>query len=104
MIIPKEHVEQFHELDKEQLDQLNKIIAYISRVFQKDEKYGGYNLLNNNGTLAGQHINHCHIHLFVRFNNEKISPFDVLAGKYPKKLINTDEWQNNYDAIKAALI
>ena len=42
-------------------------------------------MINNNGPLAGQTINHFHIHLIPRYDNDIENPRGGIRGVIPNK-------------------
>ncbi len=84
LILPKEHYANLYELDDEvaakALVLAKKMITKLTDIVGCD----GYNVLQNNGTAAGQTVFHFHMHLIPRYKND-----DVKVGWKPGKL--TDE-------------
>ena len=70
LIIPKEHYETFEELPEEvAIDLIKTIKKVIKRL--KSLNPDGYNILNNNGPVAGQEVPHVHFHIIPRYKGEK---------------------------------
>ncbi len=70
LVIPKKHYETFEKLPDEiavNLIKSVKKVVEILNVLNPD----GYNILNNNGKIAGQEVPHVHFHVIPRYNNEK---------------------------------
>ena len=67
LIIPKRHVKTYFDLNADELgachDLLNSMRAGI---LDEDSSVEGFNIGMNNGTVAGQTVDHCHIHLIPR--------------------------------------
>ncbi len=84
LILPKEHYANLYELDDEvaakALVVAKKVITKMTDILGCD----GYNILQNNGTVAGQTVFHFHIHLIPRYENDTVN-----IGWEPGKL--TDE-------------
>jgi len=74
LIIPKRHVKTYFDLNADELgachDLLNSIRAGI---LDEDSSVEGFNIGMNNGTVAGQTIDHCHIHLIPRRDGDVIN-------------------------------
>lgn len=97
LLIPQRHVHMLHELDDDEILDIKETIKKIFSIYSKSEGCIGYNTLNNNGTKEiGQHIPHVHIHLFLRFPHEKVSPFKVLSDPSLKGKISEEEWRERY--------
>lgn len=77
LILPKQHYANMFEIDDETLGKAaklaKKVITHEKNVLGCD----GYNVLQNNGEVAGQTIFHFHMHLIPRYAGEKdIMEFD----------------------------
>lgn len=70
LVIPKEHFDNFYELPQ---DWCAKAFCLAQKmVKQMTEKLhcAGFNILQNNGEIAGQTVMHFHIHLIPRYEND----------------------------------
>lgn len=71
LIIPKEHYANLYEIDEETagaaMKLAKKLAAHMTNVLQCD----GFNLVQNNGEVAGQTVFHFHLHLIPRYKNMK---------------------------------
>lgn len=85
LIIPKRHCEDYFDLTfKEQsacMFMLNKVKKIVSTEFNP----GGFNVGINVGEIAGQTINHVHIHLIPRYKDDVEDPRGGVRGVIPKK-------------------
>ncbi|HIY54828.1 MAG TPA: HIT family protein [Candidatus Dorea merdavium] len=72
LILPKEHYKNLYELDDEiaakALVLAKKMITKLTDVLGCD----GYNIVQNNGEVAGQTVFHFHIHLIPRYEGDKV--------------------------------
>ncbi len=70
LILPKEHYEDLFSLPdtltKEAFALAKKMASQIKEALQCD----GFNIVQNNGSVAGQTIFHFHIHLIPRYNDD----------------------------------
>ena len=66
LVIPKEHCEKLHTCPPELLAQVALRIGKIAGAVIKAMNVDGYNVLCNNGKVAGQHIDHLHFHIIPR--------------------------------------
>jgi len=103
MIIPTRHVEILEELNEEELLESTKVVNKIFLVFKKKEGASGFNLFTNIGKKAGQHVSHFHWHLFIRFDNEKMSPYKILNDSTLKEKTSPKEWKKRKNAISLLL-
>ncbi len=71
LVVPKKHYENIFDLD-ENLPLL-KVVSKIAKALKKGLGISDLNIVNNNGPLAGQTINHFHIHLIPRYEGDKVS-------------------------------
>ena len=67
LIIPKEHYADLYELPEELAGEVMKLAKRM--VIRMTEKLGckGFNLVQNNGDLAGQTVFHFHMHMIPRY-------------------------------------
>ena len=79
LILPKEHYANIYEMDEEHLGKAAKLAKKI--IIHEKEVLGcdGYNIVQNNGEVAGQTVFHFHMHLIPRYGkdeNKKIIEWD----------------------------
>lgn len=70
LILPKEHFANIYEIDG---DILGKAAKLAQRIIVHETKVlgcEGYNLVQNNGEVAGQTVFHFHMHLIPRYEKE----------------------------------
>ncbi|MBE5888936.1 MAG: HIT family protein [Lachnospiraceae bacterium] len=69
LVLPKEHYADVYEIDPEVLGKAiqvgQKVIKHVTPILKCD----GYNLLQNNGEIAGQTVFHFHLHLIPRYKD-----------------------------------
>ena len=84
LILPKEQYANLYEMEDEFVAKAHvlakKMITKLTNILECD----GYNILQNNGSAAGQTVFHFHIHLIPRYKDD-----NVKVGWKPGKL--TDE-------------
>lgn len=84
LVIPKRHVSDYFELSfKEQsscIFMLNEVKKVIAEKFYPE----GYNIGINVGEVAGQTVDHVHIHLIPRFEGDVEDPRGGVRGVIPK--------------------
>lgn len=70
LILPKEHYPNLYELPDEMAEKA--ILLAKKMVMKMTEVLGcdGFNVVQNNGTAAGQTVFHFHIHLIPRYEND----------------------------------
>ncbi len=66
LVVPKNHVERLDELEKDDLISTFSAIKEVMRLLTLKLKAEGFNLVLNQGRVAGQEISHLHFHVFPR--------------------------------------
>ena len=71
LILPKEHYANIYEMDEELLGKAAKLAKKI--IIHEKEVLGcdGYNIVQNNGEVAGQTVFHFHMHLIPRYGKDE---------------------------------
>ena len=73
LILPKEHYANLYELPDELASKVlvlaKKVITKLTDIFGCD----GYNVLQNNGEVAGQTVFHFHMHLIPRYKEDDVT-------------------------------
>lgn len=72
LILPKNHTPNLFEIDPEQAGRLFTLAAKIAREVKEELGLEHMNVLQNNGTVAGQTVFHFHIHLIPRREGDGI--------------------------------
>ena len=70
LVIPKERKTHLHELSDEAAAALGRVLPRICRAMMEATGASAYNLLQNNGSAAGQVVMHVHFHIIPRFGNQ----------------------------------
>lgn len=70
LILPKDHFANLYELSDETAAKVMQLAKKMAT--QMTEKLGcdGFNLVQNNGEVAGQTVFHFHLHLIPRYEND----------------------------------
>jgi histidine triad (HIT) family protein len=66
LVIPKRHCTQVHECDPQVLSALAARLGKIAKAVVEAMDADGYNVLANNGSAAGQVVEHLHFHIIPR--------------------------------------
>ena len=86
LIIPKRHIKNFFHLNDKELNACNELIKKIKLKIENDDNLvEGFNLGTNAGSVAGQTIMHCHIHLIPRRRGDVENPQGGVRGVIPLK-------------------
>lgn len=70
LILPKEHYADLFALPQETAADAMKLAKQIAKAQKDSLKADGLNLVQNNGTAAGQTVGHFHIHLIPRYEGD----------------------------------
>ncbi|HOI47546.1 MAG TPA: HIT family protein [Bacilli bacterium] len=73
LIVPKNHVENLYNLSEQDATHLLLVASKLANVLRKTYQLEGLNMINNNGLLAGQTVNHFHIHLLPRYQVDELT-------------------------------
>lgn len=73
LVIPKKHFANIFELDQETSEKMFKVVTYLARKISETLGTKNINILNNNGPLAGQTVEHFHIHIIPRYENDQVN-------------------------------
>jgi len=97
LIIPKEHGAKLHNLSDKSLADLLPMAKKVAKLLEVDTEGSdglGYNVLQNNGRIAHQEVDHVHFHVIPKIDKETglgvgwpAQPTDFEAlGKYHEEL------------------
>ena len=70
LIIPKDHADNIFQLDGETAGKLFSLATVVARAIKEETGCEGMNIVQNNGAVAGQTVNHFHLHLIPRYEND----------------------------------
>ena len=70
LILPKEHYANIYEIDEELLAKASRLAKKIITHEKEILKCDGYNVVQNNGEVAGQTVFHYHMHLIPRYASD----------------------------------
>ena len=95
LILPKEHYANIYEMDEELLGKAAKLAKKI--ITHEKEVLGcdGYNIVQNNGEVAGQTVFHFHMHLIPRYADGVVT--DVTWGHTN---FSPEEMDEIFDSIR----
>ena len=86
VIIPKDHQNSITTLDEIYANRIIKIAPKIGVALMRTINAEGFNLFLNNGSVAGQTVQHCHMHVLPRFAGDK-----VVISSEPMKYDSMDQ-------------
>lgn len=80
LVIPKEHCENILDCTYEALSKTMDTVKKVSNHLTNECGYDGVDILNANGSAAGQTVPHFHMHIIPRKHNDGLGG----AGEWPK--------------------
>lgn len=82
LVVPKAHYDRLHQCPPDVLAELARVVGFLAEPVARAVQADGYNVLNNNGSAAGQVVEHVHVHIIPRKTGDGV--FDRWpAYKYP---------------------
>ena len=72
LVVPKKHYETFLDIPDEDLKSLIIATKKVTKALSLSMGNGSYNLVMNNGKIAGQVVYHAHIHIIPRFKGDRL--------------------------------
>lgn len=72
LILPKKHYADIYELPDELASRVMVLAKKVAEALKQALELEGLNLLQNNGSLAGQTVYHFHLHLIPRYQGDEV--------------------------------
>ena len=94
LVIPKHHGAKLTDIPDDSLTELLPIAAKIARASGAAD----FNILQNNGRLAHQEVDHVHVHVIPKPNEA-----EGLGIKWPQQNPSKDRLQKLFDDMKAKM-
>ena len=94
LVVPKKHFETLLDIPDDDLKNLIIATKKIAKALSLSIGNGSYNLIMNNGKVAGQLVAHAHIHIIPRFKGDR------LRIKWSHKKYITKEMEEMQEKIK----
>lgn len=73
LIMPKKHIANLFELDEETAAGLFRLAVKVGKAQKEALGLTDLNLVQNNGPIAGQTVNHFHLHLIPRHEGDSVT-------------------------------
>lgn len=73
LIVTKEHFDNIYQLDAETGASLFSLATVVAKAIKEETNCEGMNILQNNGEVAGQTVNHFHLHLIPRYKDDDVT-------------------------------
>lgn len=94
LVVPKNHYKNILDIDDELSSKLFKVVSELSKKVCKALNVENVNIVNNNGALAGQSVEHFHIHIIPRYENDG---FNI---NYPSNKLTTEQFIELLNKLK----
>lgn len=72
LVIPKKHLENIFDIDKENLQKVVVAAKHIAEVLKKSLSADGIRISQSSGQAAGQEVMHFHLHVIPRYLNDDL--------------------------------
>lgn len=72
LVLPKKHYSNIFDIDEDVAGRLFKLATKIAKNMKEVLGFEAMNVVQNNGSLAGQTVHHFHLHLIPRYENDKV--------------------------------
>lgn len=72
LVVPKEHYADILEIPEDLLSKVNIVVKKLSSMIKERLECDGINILQNNGSCAGQTVLHYHVHIQPVYVDSKI--------------------------------
>lgn len=97
LVIPKEHYQTIDEMPDELAGKCMSVVSKLSKVLKDAIGMTAWNVLQNNGSIAGQAVGHVHFHIIPR------SSEDGLGYRWNSGELSTDDAKRLIDTITQKL-
>ncbi|EDK42212.1 HIT family protein [Acetobacter pasteurianus] len=102
LVIPKYHGAKLHNIPDEYLSDILPVVKKLTHVLKLDDNNTpegeGYNILQNNGRIAHQVVDHVHFHLIPKRDEET-----GLGVGWPAQETNFDKLNKLHEKLKKEL-
>lgn len=106
LVVPKKHFENIYDIDDKTLEKVIIIAKNLSKLIKEKLECNGVNLVQNNERHAGQIVNHFHIHIIPRYENDNVvityqrvqlsdADFEDIKSKLTEKKAEPRGWDFN---------
>jgi len=72
LVVPKKHYETLLEISDDDLANLVKATKKVAKALSLSIGNGSFNIVMNNGEIAGQLVAHAHLHIIPRFKGDRL--------------------------------
>ena len=97
LILPKKHAANIYELLDETAGKAMILAKKMAGKLTDALNCDGFNIVQNNGEIAGQTVNHFHLHLIPRYEG------DGLNLNWPQQEISAEQLEEIRQSIKKSI-
>ena len=72
LVIPKQHAVDLYDMPPDALSNVAQVAQQVARRLQEVLQPDGLNVIQNNGSAAGQAVFHYHVHLIPRWQGDGV--------------------------------
>ena len=80
LVLPKEHATNMLELSDEKLSRILIVAKKIVNAMKQVYNFTDFNIIQNNGEIAGQSVGHYHLHIIPRYDKNEIALWNPHEG------------------------
>ena len=73
LIMPKNHCANIFEADPDLAGRLFTLAVKVAKIMKNTLGFENMNIVQNNGPVAGQTVNHLHVHLIPRYEGDSVN-------------------------------
>ncbi len=96
LLMPKKHSDTFLETDDKIIEKIFVVAKKLAESISRPLKTNDFSFTINNGELAGQIVQHLHIHIIPRFKEDNFI-------NWPNKALSDEEMKKITEKIKNSL-
>ncbi|TCI26707.1 HIT family protein [Exiguobacterium sp. SH5S4] len=85
LIIPVRHAETYFDLTEGEKVKIWKLVDLVKKELETEFGTSSFNVGFNVGSVAGQTVPHCHVHIIPRFEGDMKDPRGGVRGVIPEK-------------------
>lgn len=82
LVMPKKHYDNFLQMPKNEAGELMELVNVLGNKIVKNLDAKGLNILINTNEVAGQSVNHTHVHIIPRYDENDTVSFSFKENKF----------------------
>ena len=85
LVVPRRHVASIYELSEDEQADVWQLVARVREQLARELDPAGFNIGLNDGTAAGQTVEHAHVHVIPRYEGDVPDPRGGVRWVIPDK-------------------